>query len=554
MIRELRIKNLALIDDAAVEFDAGFTVFTGETGAGKSVLLGAIGLLLGDRANADYIRGGADEAEVCGVIELSDVPQILRDILNENNVPDDDGTLILRRCITANNRNRVYINQVPLPLSVLKRVGDCLMDFHSQHEHQSLLNAETPVRIIDALPGVHSSALRYTETYTAYTEARTMLENHDRAAADLAEKREIIEFQYNELQNLNLAVGEECELDEEYRLLSSCAERIEYVSRINAVLIDPESPLSAGMETLRKNLEALFRCDASVKPWIADVEGAQSVITELESFCGEYLETAGVDANPQRIDYLNSRLAKIQKLKKKYGCTADELVAKADSLKASLDALENSNADRMQLVKMLEQAYAACCVAGKMLSDVRKKHATIFDANITSQMESLGFNGGLWQTTFTSCDTPQPDGLEKVVFSVRTNTGEAIKPLAAIASGGEISRLMLAIKTVMAEQDAIPVLIFDEIDTGIGGMLAKNVAQALTALSSSHQVLCISHLHQIASAAEHQFSVHKETLNGRTVTRIRKLDSEERVDEITRMLGGDSATSRKHARELLTRS
>jgi DNA repair protein RecN (Recombination protein N) len=553
MIRELRIKNLALIDDAAVEFDAGFTVFTGETGAGKSVLLGAIGLLLGDRASAEYIRGGANEAEVCGVVELETVSEYLRALLDENNVPYDDGMLILRRSIAANNRNRIYINQVPLPLSVLKKVGDCLIDFHSQHEHQSLLNTETPVRIIDTLPGVAVARKNYTEAYTAYIEAQKVLDEHDRSAMALAEKKDIIEFQYNELNTLSVTVGEEPLLEDEYKLLSSCSERIDYVSRINAVLIDPEFPLSAGMESIRKNLDALYRCDASVEPWMKDVKSAQSVISELESFCGEYLERAGADAQPQRIEFLNNRLAKIQKFKKKYSCTADELVDKTEDLKASLDSLDNAGADRVLLEKQCEETSIACNAAGKKLSAQRKKYAAQFDDGITQQMEGLGFSGGLWQTGFTAYEQPQSDGLEKAVFMVRTNTGEAIQPLAAIASGGEISRLMLAIKTIMAEQDAIPILIFDEIDTGIGGVLAKNVAQALRALSVSHQVLCISHLHQIASAADHQFSVHKETLNGRTVTRIRKLTAEERVDEISRMLGGDSAISRTHAQELLSR-
>jgi DNA repair protein RecN (Recombination protein N) len=264
------------------------------------------------------------------------------------------------------------------------------------------------------------------------------------------------------------------------------------------------------------------------------------------------LAKSRTDADPQRIEVVNDRLAKIQRLKKKYGCSYDQLFDKIVKLKSDLDALDNAGADRSVLEKELSQAFSRCMEAGAALGKKRREQALKFDAAITKHMEKLGFAGGLWKTEFTPFPAgPQPQGLEDCAFLIRTNPGEQMLPLIKIASGGEISRLMLAVKTVLAAQDDIPVLIFDEIDTGIGGMLAKEVAKSLVTLSASHQLLCISHLHQIASQADHHYHVYKETAEGRTVTRVEKLVEKEKVDEIARMLGGDTAISRKHAEELL---
>jgi DNA repair protein RecN (Recombination protein N) len=551
MVRELRIKNLALIEDVSVEFNGGFSVFTGETGAGKSILVGAIGLLLGERASAEMVRGGTEEAEVSGVFEFRELKRPLAELLKENGVPVDDGSLILRRTIARNNRNRIFINQVPLPLSVLKKVGDALVDFHGQHEHQSLLNPETPRLIIDSLPAVTGPKHDFDAAYADYTAARDSLEAHDRTAGELAQKKEVIEFQHNELKTLDLKTNEEESLEEEIKLLSSTTQRVQCVSQIDSILTDPETPMGRQLGLIRKNLEALSRFDPSVNQWIADIETASSVFTELESFCGSYLEKTRSQADPGRLEFINGRLAKIQRLKKKYSCSCDQLIEKMNVFKKDLEALENSGADRSLLEKRLEKSLEQCMASGRKLGITRKKESLVFDKKVSGLMEKLGFTGGMWQTRYTDADGPQVFGLEDCAFAVRTNPGEEVLPLVKIASGGEISRLMLAIKTVMADQDNIPVLIFDEIDTGIGGMLAKEVGRSLVNLSKTHQLLCISHLHQIASLADHHFHVYKETRSGRTITSVKLLDDKEKVVEIARMLGGESAISKKHAEELL---
>jgi DNA repair protein RecN (Recombination protein N) len=553
MIRELRIKNLALIEDVLVEFDKGFSVFTGETGAGKSILVGAIGLLLGERASSEHIRSGCEEAEVCGVFELATVQKQLADIFAANAISNEDGTCIVRRVINKSGKNRVFINQVPVPLSVLKSVGDQLIDFHGQHEHQSLLDESNALLILDRLPGIAHELDIYTKTFIEYSHVKEELDGHDKRCAALAEKRDVIDFQYKELKSLDLKPDEEIKLEEELTLLSSTAQRLECVSVINDLITADDASVGHLTGLIKKNLENLARFDATAFPWITEIENTSRVFAELEAYCEKYLESSQPSGDTSTIDDINARLSKIQRLKKKYSCDYNGLLEKQLQLKADLDALVNTEADRSQLEKKVLAALKKCKEVGAVLSANRRKQALQFDKAITLEMAKLGFNGGAWETEFVPHSEPTGIGFENIMFLVRTNRGEPLLPLVKIASGGEISRLMLAIKTIMAAHDHIPILIFDEIDTGIGGVLAKEVATAMELLGKTHQLLCISHLHQIASKANHHYFVFKETQGKRTITQVKKLSQEQRTDEIARMLGGDSAIARKHAEELLGR-
>ncbi len=553
MIREIRIANFALIDELSIELDKGFTIFTGETGAGKSILIGAISLLLGERASTEAIRSGAEEAEVSGVFDLRDKRPALQALLHELSIEPADDTLIVRRRISrSSDRNKILVNQVPLPLTALKRLGDSLVDLHGQHEHQSLLYEETHAGVVDDLTGVRSVKGTYSAAYAGYAAVKSEMEAFEAKAAALAERKEVLEFQHKELSELSLRPGEEEELAGELSLLSSSAQRSAAASEIVSLLASSQDSIEKRISSVRKKLEVLAKYDHAVEPWLADITNTLNVFTELETFCGSYLAKTGAAADPNRIERLNSRLAKIQRLRKKYSCSLDELMAKRDSLKRDLDAIGNTDADRSELEKKMKAAFASCKQAGTALRTARKNACREFDKKVTSLMEQLGFKGGKWQTELQPHDNPAPDGFETIRFMVQTNPGEPMLPLAKTASGGEISRLMLAIKTVMSGHDRIPILIFDEVDTGIGGMLAGNVAEALAQLAASHQVLCISHLHQIASLADHHFHVYKEPAGDRTVTRVKRLSEKERVDEIARMLGGDSAAAKLHARELLS--
>jgi DNA repair protein RecN (Recombination protein N) len=550
MIREIRVSNFALIEELSLEFGAGFTVFTGETGAGKSILIDAIGLLLGERASSGQIRSGTDEAEVSGVFELPAGRDDLHALLDEMALQPRDGTLIIRRRITHGDRNRILINQTPFPLVALKKLGDRLVDLHGQHDHQSLLDEATHAAIIDDLPDVRGRSDDYRTAYAAYAAAKSAFTAFEARADALAQRREMLEFQSRELCDLGLKHDEETALEEELRLLSSSVQRSEAVAEIVSLLAESDDSIEKRVGAVRKKLETLVRYDAGAKPWLDEIGGAMAVFSELESFCEAYLGKAG-SPDPARLDWCNARLAKIQRLKKKYGCSFEALAEKADNLAADLAAIDTIEADRADVAGKLRAALAACVARGRDLHAARRKAARSFDARVSAAMELLGFSGGAWKTDFTPREEPLPDGCDDIRFLVQTNPGEPTLPLSATASGGEVSRLMLAIKSVMAEHDRIPILIFDEIDTGIGGILAGNVARALYTLSQTHQVLCISHLHQIASRADHHFRVYKEPAGGRTVTHITRLAEPERVDEIARMLGGDSAAAREHARELL---
>jgi DNA repair protein RecN (Recombination protein N) len=560
MLRELRIKNLALIENLTLNFTGGFTVFTGETGAGKSILIGAIGLLLGERASSEMIRAGCDDAEVSGSLDIENIRDRLRGFLREAGIDAEDGSLIIRRGISRAGKNRVSVNQVPLPLSTLKALGDLLIDLHGQHEHQSLLNEDTHAGIVDALPGAAQALGAYTTAYAAYAAAAHELRDAQRAARELADKRDVLEFQHKELSTLNPQRGEEAALEQELTLLSTSAQRSELASDISALLSSDDPGSSSGAESIQKRLsqiirklEALCKHDPSAAPYISEIESALSICSDLDLFCGRYLETTGGEGGEGRIEDINSRLARIQRLKKKYACGAiDELIDKRERLEKDLSLLNNTDADMELLEKKAAKARKECVGAAAELTSSRKKAIQIFDKEVTRRMELLGFAGGSLTTELTPINEPTPNGMDALRFLVRTNQGEPFLPLAKTASGGEASRLMLAVKSILAEHDEIPVLIFDEIDTGIGGVLAGEVAKALYSLSSTHQVLCISHLHQIASAADNHYRVAKRVDGGRTVTEVERLDGERRTLEITRMLGGTgSEAALKHAEELL---
>ncbi len=553
MIRELSVKNFALIKKLSIEFGKGFSIFTGETGAGKSILIGAIGILLGERASSELVRSGYTETEINGIFELETVSKPLSEQLLNADIPFEDNTLIIRRVILKNGKNRIYINQTPIPLSTLKTIGNYLVDLHGQHEHQSLLRQETANILINSLPEVKSAWEKYYTSYKDFVAAKTDLDNFDKKAADLKQKHDLIEFQYNELANMKLTSDEENALKEEYTLLSSVTERLKCVSDINSIIEGKEGEASLERQLIQigKNLESLQKFDSSATPWINDIENLLTLLSELNRYCSSYSSNTETTANPAHIEHINSRLAKIQRLKRKYNCSFNDLITKQKSLKEQLSSIENSESDRSLLEEKAKQTEKICRVNAEKLSGARKKGTQKFDAIITKQMEHLGFTGGKWKTAFIPEPELSPNGLESILFEVQTNIGEPFLPLIKIASGGEISRLMLAIKTVLTGYDNIPILIFDEIDAGIGGILAKEVAKSLYSLSKSHQVLCISHLHQIASIADHHYRVYKTLEDNRTIAKVQALSDKEKIEEISRMLGSDSTISKKHAEELL---
>jgi DNA repair protein RecN (Recombination protein N) len=554
MLSQLRIRSLALIDDVSMEFGSGFTVFTGETGAGKSILVGAIGLLLGERASADAIRTGAEEAEISGTFNIdSSLPQ-LDAMLNRNGIKCDDSSLICRRIIARNNRNRIWINQTPVTLAVLKECGDLLIDLHGQHEHQALLRPEAPRMLIDSLPGVQSFAFAYQNAWQSFEKTETELSAHIEKAEILAQKKDFIEFQYREISSLELKSGEESEIEAEIVRESSSGRRMTLAASISETLEGNElgGPLDRRLSMLRKDLEALAEIDSRVPEFCNDAANAITFVSTLMKFTDSCLAAGAGAADPAKLDRLNERLARIQRLKKKYKCDFAGLLQMELHLKNDLESLDNINTDRAELEKNVVAAKTVCVKKGRDLSKARLTASIELDKAVSREMENLGFVNGEWKTVFLRLEEPCQWGIEETSFHVRTNPGEPLLPLISTASGGEISRLMLAVKTYTAGKNDVPIMIFDEIDSGIGGTIAVRVGAAMKKISTSRQILCISHLHQIASIADNHILVFKKMEHGRTVTTASALNTAERIDEIARMLGGKTVTTIKHARELLS--
>jgi len=550
MLCELRIKNIALIENLELVFNSGLTVFTGETGAGKSILVGAIGLLLGERADKDIIRSGSEDASVHGIFSLSDDHSGLTAYLESNDIPLEDGSIIISRHLSKGGRNRIYINRVPVTLSVLKEVGNHLIDLHGQHDHQSLLNPGTAGLLINNLPEVKPAYTGYSTTYQSYCNSLNELDVLTARLAALEEKRDLLTYQINEISSSNLQSDEEVSCETEIKSISSSAERGKHASAISSLISD-ESGITSLLASLKNSIQSLSKIDPSFSEWNEEVGSVQSITGELERAISGYIDTIDENIDPRQLDNLNSRLSLIQKLKKKYRCDFQGLFDLQSSLEADLASLESSGQEKERLTAEAVKLLSQTLKKGKALSASRKKALKVFDSEVTALLNKLGFTGAVWSTKLDPLQDPGSSGLETIEFMVSTNPGEPSLPLRKCASGGEISRLMLAIKAIAADRDMVPVLIFDEIDAGIGGITATEVAKTLSTLSSSHQVVCISHLHQIASAADNHFQVLKTTDGSRTLTPAKEVTGEDKAGEISRMLGSDSDAATRHARELI---
>ncbi|MGM0443150.1 MAG: DNA repair protein RecN [Fibrobacterota bacterium] len=551
MLVSLSVKNLALIQNITIDLRGGFSVFTGETGAGKSILMGAIDLLLGGRASTSAVRSGEKEASVVGVFHISDNPAV-KAIFRTAGIPDQD-EFTVTRIIRRSGRNRVVINKKEISLQVLRNLGRHLFDLHGQHDHQALLSDEAARHILDQFRQVRPPLSKYRHAWQAYSAARRALSEHARRIQLLREKRDYLEFQFSEIDDLELKEQELDSLQDEYRLVSSSTERSEAAGAIARIISGDSTAgsLQEGIGTLQKLLGELIKYDSSFREWAASVSEASAVFNDLEATINAYVDDTAEEYSPARMDELNSRISRIQRLMKKYDCTFEGLLQKRDELRRDLDNIDSADYDGSRLEKDLQEARSILDEAGAHLDAVRREAAEFLDRQITGKMAFLGFRGGAFLTDFIARDEPGEWGLSDPVFMVRTNRGEPFMRLSETASGGEISRIMLAIKVILAENDPVPILVFDEIDTGVGGTLAAAIAEEIVSLSQHHQLFVISHLQQIASRADNHYAVYKTEKEGRVITQIRELSSAERVDEIARMLGDESDLSREHARKIL---
>jgi len=553
MLNHLKINNLALIKNIEFDLENGFCVFTGETGAGKSILMGAIGMLLGNRASSETIRSGESVAEVVGSFNFDKIPHNLQKIIEENAIPFFDNSLIIKRVIAIESaKNKILINGEISSLSALKSIGDAIIDLHGQHDHQMLLNENAPYLILDRIKNVAAEKQKFATSWEKFCAAEKNLNFHIKKTEELKKKEDFLRFEFESISKLELQENEEEKLEQEFVFLSSVAQRLENVAGILQILNGDAnfSGVISQTSNLLNLLQNMADIDKNFETWTDEIKPFEDSLKDLLKTVSKY-ENSIEEENPAKLEEINDRIAKIQKLKKKYSCSFAELLQKKEQLRLELANIENCDADILELEKALASAKNEMEKCAQNLSQVRKEICVSFDKSITYEMSKLGFSEGAFLTRFEKKERIGLNGTDEIVFTVKTNAGEPFLPLHKTASGGEISRIMLAVKTVLAENDTIPIMVFDEIDTGIGGERATDIATAIKKLAKNHQILVISHLHQIASQADFHYLIFKTQNSGRTETKIEKLDDVQRVKEIARMLGGENETTLRHAKELL---
>jgi DNA repair protein RecN (Recombination protein N) len=559
LLIELAIQNFALIDGLRLELGAGLNVLTGETGAGKSIIIDAVNLVLGGRASVEVIRDPADKARIEGIFALPPV-DALKQLLDELGVePDEDGLLILSREVSRNGRNLCRINGQTFTLTNYRRVGQFLVDLHGQHEHQSLLNPEQHLELLDRYGGEAIAALRR-QSAGSFLELQMVIREIERWQKDeqaLAQRQDLLTYQVQEIAAAHLVVGEEEELTQARIILQNAETLAQRTGLAYQLTYAGERQQNSAYEMLGKavaELKAVSGLDDRLQTIGANLEAVLYQTEEIARDLRAYLDQ--IDPDPKRLAELEERLDLLRQLKRKYGNSLAEILEYAQEAAAELDKLVHSEAvltDLQERRQQLAQTYAA---AAEALSEERRKAAIILEAGINQELAYLGMPQARFAVHFQRRETPSALGQDMIEFLLSANPGEPLKPLARIASGGEMSRVMLAFKTVLARVDQVPTLIFDEIDTGIGGRSLEAVAARLSEVAGSHQVICVTHAAPIAGWADRHFLIEKQVEQDRTTTRTSVLLPEERIIEISRMLDGDteSQVSRQHALELLERA
>ena len=545
----LRIKNLALVEDLEWSIAPGFTAITGETGAGKSIIIGALQLLLGERTDKSLIRTGTEQCVVEAVFEGPQLAQ-LKTTLEEAGVDACDGELLLRRTFSITGTNRQFINGSPTTLAVLKNLGDGLVDLHGPHDHQSLLSAEQQLRLLDAFAHAEGTRTEFQQIFRQWHSL--MAERNSLSAAEGAREQELdlLRHQVAEIEGAKLSEDEdEDEITSRYKVASNAKRLIELAGAVSTRLTEADESVVAQLAETQKLLRELEKIDGEIGP-LADAHAA--CVTELSEIANTLTGYAErLDLDPAQLAALEERVSLLQTLKRKYGGTIAEVIAFGDRAAERMRKIEGRDVELERLAYEISVASAEVQRVGKSLRTLREKEAPKLADNIREQLRDLGFRQSEFEAKLSALDEPRATGLDAVELLFSPNPGEPVKPLRSIASSGEISRLMLAIKSALAAQDSIPLLVFDEIDANVGGEIAHAVAAKMKALAADHQVLCITHLPQVAAAADSHFVITKEVTQGRTQTRLGEVKGKTRREEIARMLGGQTESALHHASALL---
>ena len=553
MLTHLRIRDFAIVEALELELVGGMTAVTGETGAGKSILVDAIGLLLGDRADSGVIRHGAERADISAVFDLEALPAARRWLAERDLSSERD--CHLRRVIAGNGRSRNYINGVPQPAQALRELGEWLVDIHGQHEHQSLLRREAQRQLLDDYAGNSALVAELADHYRNWSRLRQELRELRQASSERDARLDILRYHLRELAALNLAEGEIAELEAEQRRLAHASQLLETGQRLLNHLSEGDEETVANRLTYGlRELDALSRLDARLRP-VSELLNA--ALIQVQEACGElrgYVQA--LDLDPAHLAQIEQRLTAAHHLARKHRLDAAELPGLRARFAAELDALEHSETRLDALQQAVKAARAAYQHCAEQLSERRVGAARELGERISQALTGLGMPGGRFAIILERTDKPTPSGLETVEFQVSANPGQPLRALAKVASGGELSRISLAIQVITARAARIPTLIFDEVDSGIGGGVAEVVGRQLRTLGDNRQVLCVTHLPQVAAQAHQQLKVEKQTDGENTHTQVAALAAEERVTEIARMLGGLELTANTlaHAREMVEKA
>jgi DNA repair protein RecN (Recombination protein N) len=549
MLTELNIKNFAIIDSLSITFEKGFNVLTGETGAGKSIIVDAVELVLGGRASSEMIRTGCEEAVVEAAFDASYVKG-LDEKLSEMGIEGDD-TLLVKRVVSVSGKNKVFINGSMATISMLSDIGDSLIDIHGQHEHQTLFKVERHLDILDDYAGVASPRDEMAGIYSEISKARSELERLRASEADKARRLDLLRFQSDEIAKASLKEGEEEELLEERRLLSN-AERLYEAGNTALELLYSQS--GSALELIKKagsKIGEIAGIDGSFKTTAETIDSAYASIEDAAMTLRDYIGRISFD--PERLNEAEERLDLIGRLKRKYGGTVSEALRYKEEIDKELEGMERAEERIIELEREVERLKVKGCKVAETLSGKRKAASEQLKKKVEGELSDLGMKKAVFEVRMERLGDFSPKGFDRVEFLLSSNPGEAPKPLSRIASGGELSRIMLALKKVMAGPSGVPTMVFDEVDSGIGGGIAEVVGRKLKEVAQGRQVLCITHLPQIAAMADLHYAVTKGEDRGRTVTAAKRLGKDERVEEVARMLGGVTITeaTKRHAEEML---
>jgi DNA repair protein RecN (Recombination protein N) len=552
MLKELRIKNLAIIGDLSVSFGNGLNVLTGETGAGKSIIVDALGLALGDRAQTDMIRSGEKEASVQAYFELDDalsLPDIGIDISED---------IVLRRTLSTSGKSRAFINDTMVSLQALAETGKALVDIHSQHEHQSLLKAEKQRAMLDSYGRLQTEMDAVASLFQEVQTLKKELDDLETKAKDRAHRADLLRYQVNEIETASLKDGEKEDLEEERNILSNLSRLNELIEKAYSLLYLSDNSCTEQLSSVLSALKEMHAIDTSVEETLRMLESAIPLVDDAAIALRGYREKYNSD--PDRLEAVDDRLELLRKLGKKYGKDISEIISYRDKAVEELNVIESSDEKLANIQTDLKQKQDALLQAAQHLSEMRTKNARKIETLVISNLKDLAFAAPSFkidlrqEKDLDSKYIINSNGMDRVEFLFSANPGEPLKPLSRIISGGELSRVMLASKSILAEVDSLPVLIFDEVDAGIGGRTAESVGKKLRAIAQKHQLLCITHLPQIASLGDFHLKIEKKDKNKRVTVDVREIEGKERLNEIARMLSGTSTeTSLKHAEELLAR-